>query len=139
MTIVVGYVPTPQGEAALDRAIIEAGRDGGQRLIVVNASKSDQLEGDQSIADRKTLDRVRERLRSSVDDFDLRQALRGQEPAGEIVDTAEEAGASLIIIGMRKRSSVGKMLFGSTAQSVLMDAGCPVLAVKPTKSGSNSQ
>lgn len=139
MTIVVGYVPTPQGEAALDRAIIEAGRDGSQRLIVVNASKSDQLEGDQSIADRKTLDRVRERLRSSVDDFDLRQALRGQEPAGEIVDTAEEAGASLIIIGMRKRSSVGKMLFGSTAQSVLMDAGCPVLAVKPTKSGSNSQ
>lgn len=133
MTIVVGYVPTPQGEAALDRAIIEAGRDGGQKLVVVNASKSDPIEDDRAIADSGTLKRIEERLKSSVADYEVRQALRGQDPAGEIVDTAERCNATLIVIGLRKRSSVGKMLFGSTAQGVLMDASCPVLAVKSVK------
>ncbi|WP_413336716.1 universal stress protein [Brevibacterium sp. GP-SGM9] len=130
MTIVVGYVPTPQGEAALDRAIIEAGRDGGQKLVVVNASKSDPLEGDRAIADRRRIGQIESRLRSSVAEYELRQPLRGQDPADEIVDTAEAFGASLIVIGLRKRSSVGKMIFGSTAQGVLMNASCPVLSVK---------
>ncbi|WP_166969405.1 universal stress protein [Brevibacterium atlanticum] len=134
MTIVVGYVPTPQGEAALDRAILEAGRDGGHKLIVVNASKSDPIEDDRAIADSRTLKRIEDRLESSVADFEVRQALRGQDPAGEIVDTAERSDATLIVIGLRKRSSVGKMLFGSTARGVLMDAQCPVLTVKAPKS-----
>lgn len=130
MTIVVGYVPSPQGEAALDRAIVEAGRDGGSKLVVLNASKSDPIEDDRAIADRKQLDAIESRLESAGIDFDIKQTLRGQDPAGEIVDTADNLGASLIVIGLRRRSSVGKMIFGSTAQGVLMNAACPVLAVK---------
>ncbi|WP_231444956.1 universal stress protein [Brevibacterium zhoupengii] len=130
MTIVVGYVPSPQGEAALDRAIVEAGRDCGSRLVVLNASKSDPIEDDRAIADRRQLEAVKNRLTSAGIDFDIKQTLRGQDPAGEIVDTADNLGASLIVIGLRRRSSVGKMIFGSTAQGVLMNASCPVLAVK---------
>lgn len=133
MTIIVGYVPSPQGEAALDRAIVEAGRDDGQKLVVVNASKSDPIEDDRAIASKQKLAQIEERLRDSVADFEIKQVLRGQDPAGEIVDTADRFSASLIVIGLRRRSSVGKMLFGSTAQGVLMDANCPVLAVKVVK------
>lgn len=130
MTIVVGYVPTPQGNAALDRAIIEARRDGGHKLIVINASRSDPLEGDTAIAAPEKLNQIRRQLDYANVDYDIRQPLRGQDPADEIVQTATDLGAALIVIGLRKRSPVGKMIFGSTAQVILLDAECPVLSVK---------
>ena len=129
MTIIVGYVPNPQGDAALVRATWEAKRD-DKRLIVVNASRSDPLEGDASIADREKLEQIRRQLDHAGVDYEIPQPLRGSEPAEEIVKTAAEHQASLIVIGLRHRSKVGKIIFGSTAQSVLMDAECPVLAVK---------
>lgn len=129
MTIVVGYAPTPQGDAALDRAAWEAQRD-GKKLVVVNASRSDPLEGDTSIADQGRLAQIRHQLEHAGLDYEIHQPLRGSEPAQEIVKTAAEHRAGLIVIGLRHRSKVGKMIFGSTAQNVLLDAECPVLAVK---------
>ena len=47
-----------------------------------------------------------------------------------LLDVAEEVDASMLVIGIRHRSPVGKLLMGSTAQRILLDARCPVLAVK---------
>ena len=52
------------------------------------------------------------------------------EPATLIVEQATVHAARLIVIGLRRRSPVGKILLGSTAQSVLFDAPCPVLSVR---------
>ena len=60
----------------------------------------------------------------------LHQPVRGREASEEIVRAAHEARADLVVIGLRHRSPVGKLIMGSTAQSVLLDAECPVLAVK---------
>ena len=48
----------------------------------------------------------------------------------DLIVTAEDAAAAFIVIGLRRRSPVGKLLLGSNAQRVLLDASCPVLAVK---------
>jgi nucleotide-binding universal stress UspA family protein len=128
MVIVVGYVPKPEGRAALDRAIEEAKLRGG-RLVVVNASRGDALV-DAGYAGVQEIELVKSRLAESGVDHELRQLVRGHEPADEVVDLAEELGAELVVIGMRHRSAVGKFLLGSTAQRILMDARCPVLAVK---------
>ena len=128
MIIVMGYVPKPEGRAALDRAIEEAQLRGG-RLVVLNASRGDAFV-DAGYAPTQEIELVKSRLAESGVEFELRQLVRGHEPADEVVDLAEELGAELVVIGMRHRSAVGKFLLGSTAQRILMDARCPVLAVK---------
>ena len=52
------------------------------------------------------------------------------DSAEELIRTAETTDADFIVIGLRRRSPVGKLLLGSNAQRVLLDAACPVLAVK---------
>ena len=50
--------------------------------------------------------------------------------AGEkIVTIAKRNGVNLIFLGIRKRSKVGKLLFGSTAQYVILNAPCPVITL----------
>ena len=52
-----------------------------------------------------------------------------REAADELIDGLEEVGAELCVIGIRRRSAVGKMLLGSNAHRILMDSPCPVLTV----------
>ena len=73
---------------------------------------------------------VRTRLEQAGVDFDLRQLVRGFEPAEDLISIAETSKAELIVIGLRRRSPVGKLILGSNAQRILLDAPCPVLAVK---------
>jgi nucleotide-binding universal stress UspA family protein len=57
-------------------------------------------------------------------------SVRGMEAGEDLVRMAEENKAEEIIIGVRRRSKVGKLLFGSTAQYVILNATCPVVSVK---------
>ena len=62
--------------------------------------------------------------------FEVRQIEEGSDAAEVLLKVAEEEKASVVVIGLRHRSPVGKLLLGSVAQRVLLDATCPVLAVK---------
>ena len=128
MTIVVGYVPTPEGEAALDAAIAEA-RLRDQPLHVINSSRGDAYIDDR-FASKEALDGVRARLNESGIVYEVEQEVRGREAAEEVVDAAARLKASLLVIGMRRRTPTGKLITGSSAQRILLDAPCPVLAVK---------
>ena len=130
MTIVVGYTPTPPGRAALATATTEATRS-GRTLVVVNSSRGDALD-DPGFAQPADLDWVRATLEEAQVDFSIRQEVRGREAAEELIEACEEVGAELCVIGIRRRSAVGKMLLGSNAHRILMDAPCPVLTVRAT-------
>jgi nucleotide-binding universal stress UspA family protein len=128
MTIVVGYVPTPQGDAALTAAISEA-QLRTETLHVVNTSRGD-APVDNRLASEEQLAAVRARLDASGVDYEIEQKFRGDDPAAQLVDLADRLQASLIVIGLRRRTPTGKLLTGSQAQRILLDANCPVLAVK---------
>lgn len=128
MTILVGYVPSPEGEAAL-RAAIDEARRRGEKLLVVNTTRGDAL-ADPRFAQESDLSHVREDLAALGIDFDIRQVLGARDAAEEIIDLAETKGVSLVVIGLRRRSAVGKLIMGSAAQQILLGVGCPVLAVK---------
>jgi nucleotide-binding universal stress UspA family protein len=56
-------------------------------------------------------------------------SVRGMEPGEDLVQMAEEKKAEEIILGIQKKSKVGKLLFGSTVQYVILNAACPVVTV----------
>jgi nucleotide-binding universal stress UspA family protein len=128
MTIVVGYVPTPEGEAALTAAIREA-RLREEPVHVVNTSRGDSLV-DRKFATPDALAAVRARLEESGVVFEIAQDVGRHEASEELVDTADRVKATLLVIGIRRRSPTGKLITGSQAQRILLDANCPVLAVK---------
>ena len=128
MTIVVGYVPTPEGEAALTAAISEA-KLRQEPLHIVNTSRGDSL-SDPRYASEDSLDALRARLDGTGIAYEVKQFVRGHEASEELVDEADRLKASLIVIGLRRRTPTGKLLTGSQAQRTLLDANCPVLAVK---------
>lgn len=130
MTIVVGYVPTKEGRAALRRAAQEASLR-HLKLVVVNSHRGgrdfDALEAQRFETE---LSRVQAQLDSEGIEHEVRALVRGNEPSEDLIQVAEESGAEFIVIGLRRRTPVGKLILGSNAQRILLDASCPVLAVK---------
>ena len=57
-------------------------------------------------------------------------SVRGLEAGEDLVQLVQERKVDEIIIGVRRRSKVGKLIFGSTAQFVILNAPCPVISVK---------
>lgn len=130
MNIVVGFIRSKEGHAALDRAVAEA-RLRNARLLVVHSSKGGHSEDEEEvIAYRDELAEIEERLKEEGLDYEVKQLIRGNTPTEDLLEVAEQAGAEMIVIGIRRRSPVGKMILGSNAQEILLDADCPVLAVK---------
>ncbi|MFT4471487.1 universal stress protein [Arthrobacter sulfonylureivorans] len=128
MTILVAYAPRPEGRAALSKGIQMATQN-NEKLVVVNASPGG-AQKDESFADSRDAAWVQHELHSSGLDTEFKQFVRGKDAVEEIVDLVEELSVSLLVIGLRRRSPVGKLILGSTAQEILLTVDCPVLAVK---------
>jgi nucleotide-binding universal stress UspA family protein len=101
------------------------------QLVVVHSSRGGiSHDGEEAVAVKQALTTVQQELTADHVPFHIRNLVRGNEPSEDLIAMAEEYGAELIVIGLRRRSTVGKLLLGSNAQRVLMMAPCPVLAVK---------
>jgi len=128
--VVVGYVAKPEGEAAVEQGIAEA-RLRNATLIVVNSHRGGrEFDDDTSVQSDLDLSALEAKLEASGLTYEVRQLVRGFEPAEDLIGIAESSDAELIVIGLRRRTPVGKLILGSNAQRILLDAHCPVLAVK---------
>lgn len=133
-TIVVGYVPKPEGRAALRRAAEEA-KLRGAHLIVINSARGGRdFDADDAVHSEEELEKVRAQLAEAGIVAEVRQLVRGMDVADDLIAVAEEKSADFIVIGLRRRSPVGKLILGSNAQRILLDAPCPVLSVKAGES-----
>ena len=128
MTILVAYVPRPEGQTALDKGL-EIAKRRQERLVVVNASPGGKQE-DPSMADVQDVERVEQLLADSGINAEFKQFVRGKSAVAEIEEMIDSLQVSLLIIGLRKRTAVGKLILGSVAQELLLSVSCPVLAVK---------
>ena len=128
MKILVGYVPTPEGEAALQAAGAEAVLRGAS-ILLLNTSRGDAYV-DSRYANDAELAAAEAKLREQGVEVTIQQAVSSGDVAGELLKTAAAEDVVLIVLGLRRRSPVGKLILGSTAQRVLLEAPVPVLAVK---------
>ena len=142
MSIVVGYADTAHGRAALKEARAQAHLRGAPLIVVAYVGHD---AGDSPTQVRAQLDTI-ERLEAELKALSARLAEGGVDVSTEVrhglpngvsqalVEAAERAQAQLLVIGMRRRSPVGKLVLGSVVQDVLLAANCPVLAVKAAPS-----
>lgn len=126
--VLVAYVPTAQGEAALSAGVDEA-RDRGIGLVVVNTTRGDSLV-DSRFIQGGAVEELTERLAQLPVEAELRQISDGHDIVEDLNQVATEVDAVLVVIGLRRRSPVGKLLLGSAATRILLGMDRPVLSVK---------
>lgn len=118
MSVIVSFAPGPEGQAALTEAARQS-QDLGRPLIVVCAVPSEE-------ARDAARDAAAEYAGAEV--VDVRE---GADPVEVILEEISRVDPALLVIGLRRRTPVGKLILGTSAQRLLLDAPCPVLAVKP--------
>ncbi|MFE7223985.1 universal stress protein [Nocardioides sp. NPDC057577] len=124
MTIVVAYADTPPGYAAVEGAVTESRE--GESVVIVPAVRGERI---------PEVGEVEARWPDLAGRVEVERGDLG-DPSDTVVQVAQRLDARLIVLGLRARTPVGKLVFGSTAQRILLDATCPVLAVKPSVAAS---
>lgn len=129
MTVVVGYVPDATGFLAITEAV-QQGRFRQTDVVIVNVVDEAGFVRP-TAADDRELDAVARRLTEEGVRFSIRHVNQDTPHASdEILKAAEELEAELIVVGLQRRSPVGKALLGSNAQRIMLGAVCPVLSVR---------
>ena len=124
--ILVAYVPSPTSEAALDHAVAEAKHH--EATLIVLASEQGTPSKARQVTDERP---IQVRLEESGVPFEIRIVDRRHDPADDILDVVELEQVDWVVLGMRRRTPIGKILLGSTAQRVVLESTSPVVLVKP--------
>ncbi len=130
MKFLVGYDGSNEAEDALKEAQKHANVFDADVYIVTSLEQSSTLEK----AEIEKAEGELEYLRTpfNIDDIPCETfvAVSYLPPGEDLIQFAKENSVDEIFIGVKKRSKVGKFVFGSTAQYVILNAPCPVVVVK---------
>ncbi len=127
MTVILAHAPDDAADAALDAALEQA-RWRGTALVVVNVASGEALI-DPRIASEGAVHAVVERGRTAGVETSVEQPV-DDDVAAAVLSAAQAHGATVVVVGCRRRSPVGKLLLGSVSQRIVLEADCPVLCVK---------
>ena len=130
MNIMVGYDRSNVAKEALALAKKHAKAFDGTVFLLTALAQSPELQ----LEDIQKAEHELERLQNSFKEDGIpceTHAIVSSLTAGEdLVQFAQDNQIDEIVIGVRRRSKVGKLLFGSNAQYIILQAPCPVVAVK---------
>lgn len=126
-TVLLAYVPSATSEAALAFAVAECERRDASLLVLASERAPDPRKA-RGVTDHRPLE---ERLAETGLEHELRTVPRRDDPADDILDAVEQDDVALVVLGIRKRTPLGKILLGSTSQRVAIEAPVPVVLVKP--------
>ena len=131
MTVLIGYVPTPIGEAALEAGLAEAAVR-NEDAVILNSPRRGSTVDDHLVDDQTGAELV-ERARKAGVTASVDHADHGADIVDTFEAVIERTAASVVVIGIRRRTPVGKLVMGSDAQRLLLELDVPVLAVKPAR------
>ncbi len=130
MNLMVCYDGSAAATKALEIAGERARASGAMILLVTSVAGGADVPREEFQKKEEELKQIRRRLRQDEIACETTLSVRGMEPGEDLVTFARENDVEEIFIGVRRRSKVGKLVFGSTAQYVILEADCPVLTVK---------
>ena len=130
MRIVAGFLRSPEGRAALQRAIEETRLRDGELLVVHSMRGGERDELENVLTYREEFEQLEAQLSEEGIRYRLVEYARGNAPSEDLLQAADDEKADIIVIGIRRRTPVGKLILGSNAQDILLHASCAVLAVK---------
>jgi nucleotide-binding universal stress UspA family protein len=128
--ILVGYNDSPQSKAALELAG-QLARLSKAHLIIVISMEGGSREKLKDIENaRESLDEALRLMSTKGITCEVHQTARGLSPGEDLVAYAKENQVDVIAVGVKKKSKAQKIILGSTAQHIILNAPCPVLTVK---------
>ena len=130
MKIIVGYDGTEVSKEALNVAKKHALAFGATVNVVTSMEKGTESQREEIEQAERGLEWAKSLFADDGIDCATHLLIRGASPGEDLVNFAEEQEADEVIIGVKRRSKVGKLLMGSTAQYVILKANCPVVSVK---------
>ena len=130
MKILVAYDGSKSAKEALRIAAQRAGAFKGGILLVHSMVGGPEIPRKEFEDAERELQRQEVILKGDGLVCETLLSVRGLEAGEDIVRTADEKKADEIIIGLQRKSKVGKLLFGSTAQYVILNAPCPVVTIR---------
>lgn len=130
MKILLSHRQDRAGNEAVNIAMKQAKAFGAKVFIVNSHVGSDKTKRQEIDDAEEMLKQLGKRFDDDGIENETHLLIRGLEPGDDIVRFAREKGVDMIVIGVENRSKVGKLIFGSTAQVVILEAPCPVLTVK---------
>ena len=130
MNILVCYDGSNVSKDALSLGMNKVKRQEGKLHVIYSMKGGMEVPRREFEIAEKMLNQVKIKLDAAKVSSETHFSVRGLEPGEDIVQLAKEQEIDEIIIGVKRRSKVGKLLFGSTAQFVILEAHCPVLTVK---------
>jgi nucleotide-binding universal stress UspA family protein len=129
MKILIAYDKNTSTANVLDRALKRA-RESNAYVYLVRTCSPDLKEREISELAYRLNELRREIFKQAGIASEAHILIRGLTPGKDIVRYAREKDVEEIIVGIKKRSKVGKLVFGSTARYIILEAHCPVLSVK---------
>jgi nucleotide-binding universal stress UspA family protein len=130
MKILVAFEGSTVTKAALEVAVKHARAFGSGLILVWSMVKGDEDQQEDIQTAEKTLAYWKDQLEQKGLVCETHLLIRGFEAGEDLIRFASDHNVEEIVIGVRRRSKVGKLLFGSTAQYVILNAPCPVVTVR---------
>lgn len=130
MKILVGYDGSEEARAAVELAMERARAFNATVYVVTSLLGESHTTAEEVLDHEKDLERVQRQFEANSIGVETHLLVRGMSPGEDLVQFAEEKGVDEIVVGVRKKSAVGKLVFGSNARYVILNAHCPVLTVK---------
>ncbi|MFO7962456.1 MAG: universal stress protein [Desulfobacterales bacterium] len=130
MKIMICYDGKNPSKIAVEKGMALAKKWGAEVLVVSSMYTEDRFHQKEVDTMRQELARIQENAKGEKVRCTTRLSIEGLEPEKDLLKQADAFGAELIVIGIRKRSQVGKLLMGSVAAYIILNSDCPVLAMK---------
>jgi len=130
MKILVGYDGSNSAKEALDLAKNHAKAFKGEIDVITSMVKGTERERQDMNQAQRGLEYAEALFKENNISCKTHLLIRGLSSGEDMVEFAEENNIDEIIVGVKRRSKVGKLLMGSTAQYVILNAHCPVVTVK---------